>query len=98
MHPKVIFAFMQVSSMLTQCSSPVGDGDGKAKDSFAVPIETTSTNQEPPSGPVMDSSDQACVKPPPEPVAEDQNGPPEESHVNLPDELKGAVFLWLYII
>ena len=97
MLPKFIFAFMQVSSMLTQCSSPVGDGDDKVKkDPFVVPIETASTTQEPPSGPVVDSSEQPSVKSPPEPVAEDQNGPPEESPINLPDELKGAVFLWLH--
>lgn len=95
MHPKVNFAFMQVSSMLTQCSSPIGDGDDKVKkDPFAVPIETTSTNEEPLSGAVVDSSDQPSVKPPPEPAAEDQKGPSEESHIYLPDELKGAVFLW----
>lgn len=91
-------SFMQVSSMLTQCSSLVGDGDDKVKkDPFAVPIEATSTNQEPSIGPVVDSSDQLSVEPPTELVAEDQKGPPEESHINLPDELKGAVFLWLYI-
>ena len=85
--------------MISQCSSPVGDGESEAdKDPFAVPNETPSTNQEPPSGPVVDSSDQPCVKPPQEPAAEDQKAPPEEPHVNLPEELKGAVFLWLYIL
>lgn len=80
----------KVSSMLAQCSSPVGDGDDKVKkDPFAVPIETTSTDQEPPIGSVVDSSDQLSVEPPPDLVAEDQKGPPEESHINLPDELKG---------
>lgn len=85
--------------MLTRCSSPAGDGESEAKkDPFAVPIETTSTNQEPLSGPVVDSSDQPCVKPSQETIAEDQKGPPEEPRVNLPDELKGAVLLWLYIL
>ena len=99
MHLKFIFALMQVSSMLTQCSSPVGDGDDKVKkDPFAVPIETASTTQQPLSGSVVDSCDQPSVKPSLEPVAEDQKALPEESHINLPDELKGAVFLWLYIL
>ena len=81
--------------MLTQCSSPVGDVESEAtckKDPFAVPIETTTTIEQP-SRPVVDSPDQPCVKPPQEPVGEDQKGPPEELRINLPDELKGAVFL-----
>ena len=79
--------------MLTQCSSPIGDGESEAKkDSFAVPIETTTTIEQP-SRPVADSPDQPCVKPPQEPVGEDQKGSPEELRINLPDELKGAVIL-----
>ena len=86
--------------MLTQCSSPVGDGQSEAKeDPFAVPIETPSTIKQP-SGPVVDSPDQPCVKPPQEPVGEDQKKPvgedqksPAKEHcINLPDELKGAVY------
>ena len=81
--------------MLTQCSSLAGDGESEAnRDPFTDAAETTNTNQEPASGsPVVDSSDQPCVKPSQEPVVEDQKHPPEEPPINLPDELKGAVFL-----
>lgn len=84
--------------MLTQCSSPVGDGESEVRNEpFAVSLETASTAEQP-SGPVVDSSNQPCVKPSQEPVGGDQKGPPEEPLINLPDELKGAVFLWLYIV
>ena len=84
--------------MLTQCSSPAGDDENEAKrDPLTVPAGTTNTNQEPESGPVVDSSDQPCVKPSQEPVVEDQKRRSEEALINLSEEMKGAVFLWLHI-
>ncbi|XP_068729641.1 uncharacterized protein [Montipora capricornis] len=80
----------KVSSMLTQCSSPVdsGDGNGNVKDSFvpAVSIPQTKSIDHVPA-----VSQQTWLHVPlaQESVSHAQNGPSEECPDKLPDEIKG---------
>lgn len=89
----VVSDSVQVSSMLTQCSSPAenSDSDGNVKDSI---IPEAIVSQDKSSAHLLEAPQQPLACPPQGLVSdgEAQNGTPNEHPLTLPDEIKGMLY------